>query len=188
MRRDEDADETPVFLSFAMNSSSQKIATLSKERSASASGNSEAELSAVVGQPLTMEIGEQVFVETSAVPLKRIQADEIMEIYSRRRALGTLQSGDGKDCLVNASGLALSGGGIRSATFCLGIVQVLVKKGLFHHFDYLSTVSGGGYLGAFLSTALGTTQEDASAKTSAKKTEKAAEKKATQLDALKRNL
>jgi len=58
--------------------------------------------------------------------------------------------------VTDAIGLALSGGGIRSATFCLGIVQVLVRKGLLPQFDYLSTVSGGGYFGSFLSCALGT--------------------------------
>ncbi|MGY1529616.1 patatin-like phospholipase family protein [Luteimonas sp. A649] len=47
-------------------------------------------------------------------------------------------------------GLALSGGGIRSATFCLGLVRGLARTGLLRHFDYLSTVSGGGYLGASL--------------------------------------
>lgn len=46
--------------------------------------------------------------------------------------------------------LALSGGGIRSATFCLGLVRGLAGRGLLKHFDYLSTVSGGGYLGASL--------------------------------------
>jgi hypothetical protein len=51
--------------------------------------------------------------------------------------------------------LALSGGGIRSATFCLGVVQVLAERRLLPMFDYLSTVSGGGYLGSFLSCALG---------------------------------
>jgi hypothetical protein len=56
--------------------------------------------------------------------------------------------------LRNTAGLALSGGGIRSATFCLGIVQTLAQKDLFHQFDYLSTVSGGGYLGSFLSSVL----------------------------------
>jgi hypothetical protein len=44
-------------------------------------------------------------------------------------------------------GLALSGGGIRSATFCLGVLQVFEEKGVMPHVDYLSTVSGGGYLG-----------------------------------------
>ncbi|MHB1054173.1 MAG: hypothetical protein ACYCZT_14070, partial [Thiobacillus sp.] len=40
-------------------------------------------------------------------------------------------------------GLALSGGGIRSATFCLGVIQALARLRLLHAFDYLSTVSGG---------------------------------------------
>lgn len=46
-------------------------------------------------------------------------------------------------------GLALSGGGIRSATFNLGLLQGLHSVGLLGAFDYLSTVSGGGYIGAF---------------------------------------
>ncbi len=47
-------------------------------------------------------------------------------------------------------GLAFSGGGIRSATFNLGILQALAQLGLLRHFDYLSTVSGGGYIGSWL--------------------------------------
>ena len=50
----------------------------------------------------------------------------------------------------NLTGLAFSGGGIRSATFNLGILQGLAQKGLLHPFDYLSTVSGGGYIGSWL--------------------------------------
>ncbi|MDQ2658797.1 MAG: patatin-like phospholipase family protein [Verrucomicrobiota bacterium] len=49
------------------------------------------------------------------------------------------------------SAICLSGGGIRSATFALGVVQALAKRGLLTRFDYLSTVSGGGYLGGWLS-------------------------------------
>lgn len=49
-------------------------------------------------------------------------------------------------------GLAFSGGGIRSATFCLGIIQALARLRLLRAFDYLSTVSGGGYIGGWLST------------------------------------
>ena len=52
--------------------------------------------------------------------------------------------------LKNVVGLALSGGGIRSATFSLGVVQALAEKDLLRHIDYLSTVSGGAYLGSFL--------------------------------------
>lgn len=62
-------------------------------------------------------------------------------------------------------GLALSGGGIRSATFALGVLQAMARaapppaanaqeaatpySSLLQRFDYLSTVSGGGYIGAF---------------------------------------
>ncbi|MEW5931006.1 MAG: hypothetical protein AB1941_26380 [Gemmatimonadota bacterium] len=48
-------------------------------------------------------------------------------------------------------GLALSGGGIRSATYNLGLVQGLKRLGLLGSFDYVATVSGGGYLGGFWS-------------------------------------
>ena len=52
------------------------------------------------------------------------------------------------------SALCFSGGGIRSATFCLGVVQGLARKlsseSVLEKFDYLSTVSGGGYLGGWL--------------------------------------
>ncbi|HEX5057450.1 MAG TPA: hypothetical protein VFX02_13265 [Gammaproteobacteria bacterium] len=48
------------------------------------------------------------------------------------------------------TGLALSGGGIRSASFCLGVIQALVNGGVLKKMDYLSTASGGGYLGSAL--------------------------------------
>ncbi|WP_220456550.1 patatin-like phospholipase family protein [Rugamonas brunnea] len=49
------------------------------------------------------------------------------------------------------AGLAFSGGGIRSATFNLGVLQALAELRLLRDFDYLSTVSGGGYIGGWLS-------------------------------------
>lgn len=49
------------------------------------------------------------------------------------------------------TGLAFSGGGIRSSTFSLGITQALAELKLLHQFDYLSCVSGGGYIGGWLS-------------------------------------
>lgn len=58
------------------------------------------------------------------------------------------------------NGLAFSGGGIRAACTALGFTQGLMKEeanenesgsSLFDQFDYLSTVSGGGYTGAMLS-------------------------------------
>ena len=47
--------------------------------------------------------------------------------------------------------LCFSGGGIRSATFGLGVLQGLSHHHLLSKFDYLSTVSGGGYIGSWLS-------------------------------------
>jgi hypothetical protein len=46
--------------------------------------------------------------------------------------------------------LCLSGGGIRSATFALGVLQGLARDGLLPKFHFLSTVSGGGYIGSWL--------------------------------------
>lgn len=47
--------------------------------------------------------------------------------------------------------LCLSGGGIRSGTMALGVIQSLAGHDLLDQFDYLSTVSGGGYIGGWLS-------------------------------------
>ncbi len=62
---------------------------------------------------------------------------------------------------MQGTAVCLSGGGIRSASFSLGILQGLARfsrsrpcvgepKPLLDHLDYLSTVSGGGYIGSWL--------------------------------------
>jgi len=75
---------------------------------------------------------------------------EAIEVTARRQAR---QITDKKN--HNAVGLALSGGGIRSATFSLGVTQVLAQRGLLRDVDFLSTVSGGGYTGSFITVRLG---------------------------------
>jgi hypothetical protein len=55
--------------------------------------------------------------------------------------------------------LCFSGGGIRSATFSLGVMQRLARLGLLQQFDYLSTVSGGGYIGSWLSSFVRRTED-----------------------------
>ena len=50
--------------------------------------------------------------------------------------------------------LCLSGGGVRSAAYCLGVLQALARAGRLTDFHYLSTVSGGGYIGAWLQTVI----------------------------------
>src|SRR3954469_7788093 len=66
---------------------------------------------------------------------------------------------------LNRAALCLSGGGIRSASFALGVIQALAvhpragggapagkaEDSLLSRFHYLSTVSGGGYIGSWLS-------------------------------------
>lgn len=47
-------------------------------------------------------------------------------------------------------GVTFSGGGIRSGTFAVGFLQGLAHLKLLPYVDYLSTVSGGGYAGAWL--------------------------------------
>jgi hypothetical protein len=51
---------------------------------------------------------------------------------------------------LDLTGLSCSGGGIRSASFCLGVLQGLQSKNVTGAMDYLSTVSGGGYVGTTL--------------------------------------
>jgi Patatin-like phospholipase len=77
---------------------------------------------------------------------EEVFAAEIEQIRIRRT--GKAEA----DCVKkNLVGLALSGGGIRSATFGLGVLEGLKRSGLLKKVDYLSTVSGGGYIGAWLS-------------------------------------
>src|SRR5438477_1083022 len=64
-------------------------------------------------------------------------------------ARATIQTLDA--CETDLAALCLSGGGIRSATFALGVLQGLARFGLLGQFHYLSTVSGGGYIGSWLS-------------------------------------
>lgn len=56
--------------------------------------------------------------------------------------------------------LCLSGGGIRSASFCLGVIQALARHGLLDRFHYLSTVSGGGYVGGCLTRLIACCNDD----------------------------
>ncbi|NQW30055.1 MAG: patatin-like phospholipase family protein [Ignavibacteria bacterium] len=97
------------------------------------------------------------------VDLEKVIAQELEYIALRRDrwyADSGLRDGKGNETW----GLAFSGGGIRSATFCLGVMQSLAGShpnhpgGVLGRFDYLSTVSGGGYIGSALTTLLTVTE------------------------------
>jgi predicted acylesterase/phospholipase RssA len=87
-----------------------------------------------------------------ATPAEQI---EVIRAGAERKVL-TVRPADEDKVVMRAhgaelAGLAFSGGGIRSATFNLGILQALAEKKMLGDFDYLSTVSGGGYIGAWYS-------------------------------------
>ncbi len=86
-------------------------------------------------------------------------AEELGEIERRRRAAGVRTPGaadpSGENVYRRArcmrlTALCLSGGGVRGASFCLGVLQSLAAKRLLNEFDYLSSVSGGGFIGGWL--------------------------------------
>src|SRR5512139_1935 len=81
------------------------------------------------------------------VPFEAIKIEEqraLKEIWKARKDQG--KPGNEK----KRFSLAFSGGGIRSASFQLGVIQALAEKGLLSSVDYLSSVSGGGYINAWL--------------------------------------
>lgn len=88
------------------------------------------------------------------VAFPKVRAEELKDIEDRREKVHLPT-----DVENNLVGLSLSGGGVRSACFATGFVQALHAKGLWKWIDYLSTVSGGGYLGAFLSSSVVKEQE-----------------------------
>ncbi|HEY0943502.1 MAG TPA: patatin-like phospholipase family protein [Steroidobacter sp.] len=74
--------------------------------------------------------------------------DNLRELF---QMIGTLDAdADSNKAQPPLSALCLSGGGIRSATFNLGVLQALARNKLLPEFDYLSSVSGGGYIASWL--------------------------------------
>jgi hypothetical protein len=99
---------------------------------------------------------------------ERIAQEELKDIGFRRKGRGDGAIADAPTWRKQADqaklfGICLSGGGIRSATFALGVLQGLTEKGLLQRADYLSTVSGGGYIGSWLQGCLDRAQKSAAA-------------------------
>lgn len=91
------------------------------------------------------------------LPFGLVLHEELAEIEASRRVRGSdattsVAAGPSVQRAYDMSlvGLAISGGGIRSATFALGVLQGLANRKWLQHVDYLSTVSGGGYIGSWL--------------------------------------
>jgi len=130
--------------------SEEKSASTAFAKAQSLSSSRQANL----GESLAAGIGPQIKVYgdfPNALSSRQIDQKEQTFILGRRR---NHNPNNASNEVNDAVGLAFSGGGIRSATVCLGVVQVLAKNELLAEVDYLSTVSGGGYFGSFLSSYL----------------------------------
>jgi len=92
--------------------------------------------------------------EKEAVRFQEVKEKELIAIAAKRTKCNQNQN----DLSKNLFGIALSGGGIRSATLNLGVLEVLNQAGILSKADYLSTVSGGGYIGSYLQAKLRTAQ------------------------------
>ena len=104
-------------------------------------------------------MAKQTSSADSSLQLHEVLADEFKELHgelpadyesstepeTRRKAIWSAVHEE------KHAALCISGGGIRSATFGLGVLQGLATCGLLDKFHYLSTVSGGGYIGSWLS-------------------------------------
>src|SRR5512144_1827334 len=107
---------------------------------------------------------------TAFLPLSQVLEEEFVVLHGPLPAAPHGEDdGDRLPALYEAihalpekrAALCLSGGGIRSATFALGVLQGLARAGLLTQFHYLSTVSGGGYIGAWLSAWIHRERNDA---------------------------
>jgi hypothetical protein len=90
--------------------------------------------------------------ESGPISESEVLRSELELIQRARARFGGALSLDETDATKTA--LCFSGGGIRSAIFSLGGLMALDRSRLIQQFDYLSTVSGGGYIGSWLSKLL----------------------------------
>jgi hypothetical protein len=94
-------------------------------------------------------------------PMGRIDEADQLSTRERQMILARRQHYDLDLKRGWASGLALSGGGIRSATFAIGVLAALARRNLLPQFDYVSSVSGGGYAAGFLTQLIAGADSDA---------------------------
>lgn len=80
-----------------------------------------------------------------SVPLETVLSEEVAYVRGRKK---------GREKQEPLVALALSGGGVRSATVSMGFLQALHEVRVLPLIDYSSTVSGGSYAGGYLLSAL----------------------------------
>ena len=89
-------------------------------------------------------------MDMSPVSIREVLEQELRQVETSRDLRLDEEMRQRTPAQQSLIGLAFSGGGIRSATFNLGVLQALAQAHLLRFFDYVSTVSGGGYIGSWL--------------------------------------
>lgn len=112
-----------------------------------------------IGPPINFTDRDRPYVEGFTQSMSILSEDRIAAIVDpneidRRQKTPDPDLTRPQPVPSNLTGLALSGGGIRSAAFSLGAMQALNAHDALDKFDYLSTVSGGGYIGAAVSAGM----------------------------------
>ena len=83
--------------------------------------------------------------DAEVVSAKQVE-DHELECINIYRSKNGRPTSNGSDLI----GLALSGGGVRAATFHLGVLEALATAEVMENIDCISTVSGGGYVAGWL--------------------------------------
>lgn len=92
------------------------------------------------------EIHRRIVDEAFTGAVKPLRDRRLANVYAKLHARAK------EDDSKARTALCISGGGIRSATFAMGVIQGLASAKVLDKFDFLSTVSGGGYIGSWLSS------------------------------------
>ena len=96
-----------------------------------------------VSEERRREINRRIVDDAFHGAVRQLRDTRLAALYARLHALPTEKA---------QTALCISGGGIRTATFALGVMQGLAGARILDKFHYLSTVSGGGYIGSWLSS------------------------------------
>ena len=105
---------------------------------------------ALPGEPMKRNAVPKRPIDSVAYPDALEQAEADLVGIRRKKAGCPPPTGAANQLPEDTVGIGLSGGGVRSATFSLGVFQALARGESLDRIDFLSTVSGGGYFGSFL--------------------------------------
>ena len=101
--------------------------------------------------PDAEDVNPAVAQAAAIVHREAIQTLNVADLAQAQPTIGPASSPEpfSRFSSTDRVGLAFSGGGIRSATFNLGLLKALDELGVLRHIDYVSSVSGGGYIASW---------------------------------------